>query len=105
MVSSKTDLRSLINFRPCCVLLTGRCQLLELDCEEREGIYHPEADTCSEVRIIDEYLCVHVHKCDWVYENNHIPEELISVEYMQKAVSTSTRGEILCALGSKDTCG
>ena len=62
VVCSETDLRSLINFRPCCVSLTGRCQLLlELDCEERQGIYHPEADTCSEVHIIDKYLCVHVH--------------------------------------------
>lgn len=58
---SQTDLRTLINFRPCCISLTGRCQLLlELDCEEREGEYHPEADTCSEVRVVyDLHVCIY----------------------------------------------
>ena len=60
-VCSQTDLRSLINFRPCCVSLTGRCQLLlQLDCEERKGVYHAGADTCSEVCIIDN-ICMYMH--------------------------------------------
>ena len=50
---SITDLRTLINFRPCCISLTGRCTLLlELDCEERGGAYHPDADTCNEVSVV-----------------------------------------------------
>ena len=62
-VCSQTDLRSLINFRPCCVSLTGRCQLLlELDCEEREGVFHAGADTCSEVCMNNPLYSMIVHQ-------------------------------------------
>jgi len=50
--SSITEYASLINFHPCCVSLTGRCQLLlEIDCQQRDGQYHPEAELCSQVSI------------------------------------------------------
>ena len=74
-VCSQTDLRSLINFRPCCVSLTGRCQLLlELDCEERDGVYHAEADTCSEVRMytVDNSMIVHTYTHMYTIHSNFI---------------------------------
>lgn len=41
---------SLVNFHPCCVSLTGRCELLlEIDCEQRDGVYHSGVELCSQV--------------------------------------------------------
>ena len=62
---SQTDLRTLINFRPCCVSLTGRCELLlEQDCDDRNGEYHPEADYCSEVSVVYKSLCNAYLRCE-----------------------------------------
>lgn len=64
MPCSKTQFRTVINFRPCCLSLTGRCQLLlERDCDERKGTYHQNADTCSEVSVVYRslYVCEYIH--------------------------------------------
>lgn len=39
------------NFHPCCISLTGRCEIMEADqCEARGGFYHPDEDSCDRVR-------------------------------------------------------
>ncbi len=38
-------------FHPCCVSITGLCMVISFEeCEARNGFYHPNADSCHEVR-------------------------------------------------------
>lgn len=40
------------NFHPCCVSITGLCQVMDFrQCTARGGHFHPEADTCRQVRM------------------------------------------------------
>lgn len=38
------------NFHPCCISVTGRCEIMEFDqCAARGGFYHQETDSCDQV--------------------------------------------------------
>ena len=42
------------NFHPCCVSITGLCQVMDFhQCNARGGHFHTEADACGEVRNIN----------------------------------------------------
>lgn len=44
------------NFHPCCISITGLCQVMHFDqCKAMGGYFHLEADTCQEVCKTDAY--------------------------------------------------
>lgn len=46
-------------FHPCCISITGLCMVMSFqECEERNGYYHPDNETCLEVQCIN---TLHVH--------------------------------------------
>ena len=74
--NSTTQYATLVNFHPCCISLTGRCQLLlEIDCEQRDGQYHPEAELCSQVSVpvctsqfwYIQTVCAYMHNCVYMH--------------------------------------
>ena len=49
--SSNQSMFLLPTFHPCCISITGLCQVLSREeCEARRGFYDPNADSCQDVR-------------------------------------------------------
>ena len=53
--------KTFVNFHPCCISITGLCQVMDTtQCAARGGYFHIEADTCDQVCVC---LCVCVCVC------------------------------------------
>ena len=53
--------KTFVNFHPCCISITGLCQVMDTtQCAARGGYFHPDADTCDQVCIC---VCVCVCMC------------------------------------------
>lgn len=50
--SSNSSTTNGANFHPCCISITGQCEIMDLDqCNSRGGFYHDETDSCDNVRL------------------------------------------------------
>ena len=55
--SSNSSSTNGANFHPCCISITGQCEIMDLDqCTSRGGFYHDETDSCDNVRIVGALL-------------------------------------------------
>lgn len=50
------------NFHPCCISITGRCEVMHLrECTARGGVFHEETDTCANVSWHTRHILLHNH--------------------------------------------
>lgn len=50
----KDTTRLLANFHPCCISITGQCQVMHVrECLDRGGVYHSDKDSCNDTNCLD----------------------------------------------------
>lgn len=44
----------LANFHPCCISITGQCEVMHIrECLDRGGVYHSDKDSCNDTNCLD----------------------------------------------------
>lgn len=50
----KDTTQLLANFHPCCISITGQCQVMHVrECLDRGGVYHSDKDSCNDTNCLD----------------------------------------------------
>ena len=53
-ICNATNERNSVNFRPCCISITGECRIMNTqECERRGGIFHLELDNCNQTNCLN----------------------------------------------------
>ena len=53
-VPCKDNNQFLANFHPCCISITGQCQVMHIrECTDRGGVFHSNKDSCNDTNCLD----------------------------------------------------